>query len=930
MITRMTQKLTSLKLTLAGLLLASLAFGLALVIETASARGADAPAPAASPLHPDFALLDADDVNVLESEAAISTMQTCGQCHDTDYIVSHSFHADLGLSDYSETSDVNTGNGSFGSWNPLTYRYLSQSGDNLLDMSTAEWLMRYGDQVAGGGPTTTSRGGRPLVSLRPDVKDPEASILNLETGNVEGWDWSQSGVIENNCFLCHLETPDNATRTAVIRSGAFGWANTATLTGTGIVSAAGEKYAFISEAFNENGEVKAELIGLQDPTNNNCAQCHGPVHTGSTPFVFSPSTPGNETTGQVISPQRISESGMNISDKNELARSWDIHAERQLQCVDCHFSLNNPAHQQDISGENPDHLIYDPRRLNIGDYLEKPSHNFARGQSAQSNVDPDLKGTMRRCESCHDPEIGHADWLPYIDRHMEVVACETCHIPQLYAPAIQNYDWTMINTESQPHITYRGIEAGSVEMASLGNTPMTVTNLVTGYEPILLKRTNVDGDTLLAPYNLVTSWYWVYNDANGNTRPVRFLDLETAWLENGDYALEILSAFDTNGNGELEPNEQRIDSAEKQSLLSKRLSVIGLNNPRIEGQVQPYSINHNVARGEWAVNDCQSCHSDDSRMTQPIKLADHVPAGVMPEFVSNTNVPANGEMYTDENGALYYQPVPANEKLYVFGSSRISWVDWFGGLFFLAVVLGISGHGTLRYIASLRKPKHELETKKVYMYHKYERFWHWLQTVLIVLLLLTGLVIHRPDMFGMFSFRGMVTMHNVMAGILALNAALALFYHVTTGEVKQYIPRPYGFFNDAIEQAKFYLQGIFKGSAHPFEKTERKKLNPLQQVTYFGILNVLLPLQGLTGILMWGVQRWPGAANLLGGLPFLAPFHTLLAWTFATFIVGHVYLTTTGREPLEGIKSMVTGWEDVEIHTSEEDNQDVTSEIEEK
>ena len=38
------------------------------------------------------------------------------------------------------------------------------------------------------------------------------------------------------------------------------------------------------------------------------------------------------------------------------------------------------------------------------------------------------------------------------------------------------------------------------------------------------------------------------------------------------------------------------------------------------------------------------------------------------------------------------------------------------------------------------------------MYDAYERFWHWLQTVTIILLLLTGLVIHRPDMFGMFSF----------------------------------------------------------------------------------------------------------------------------------------------------------------------------------
>ena len=929
MIIRMIKNSNFIKWILAGLLIGLIALGLAIVIQTASARGADAPVPAASPLHPDFVLLDADGVNVLESGAPVSTMQTCGQCHDTEYIVSHSFHADLGLSDYTNTNEIDASNGTFGRWDPLTYRYLSQPGDSLLDMSTPEWLMRYGDQIPGGGPAIISREGMPLVSLSPDANNPETSILDPETGEAKSWNWSQSGVIENNCFLCHLEYPNNTARTSAIRAGEFGWANTATLAGTGLVTDTGEGYAYTPEAFTENGEVKAVVIALQDPTNENCAQCHGPVHTGSDPFVFQSTTPENDTTGQIISGQKISESGMNISDKAELARSWDIHAERQLQCVDCHFSLNNPGRQQNVKGEAPDHLLYDPRRLDIGQYLEKPNHNFARGQSAQYTIAPELKGTMRRCDSCHDAGKGHADWLPYIDRHMEEVACETCHIPQMYAPAIQDYDWTTLGTDTQPQIAYRGIEAGSVETASLEKMPITVTNLVTGYEPILLKRTNVDGDTLLAPYNLVTSWYWVYDDANGNTRPVRLLDLETAWLENGVYAPEVLSAFDTNGDGALSQSELRIDSSEKEFLIAGRLSALGLENPRIEGQVQPYSINHDVTRGEWALNDCRACHSTDSRMAQPIKLADYVPAGVMPEFVTDSNVPQTGELITDESGALYYQPAPRNENLYIFGSSRVSWVDWFGGLFFLAVIAGVAGHGTLRYVASLRKPKHEVQIEKVYMYHKYERFWHWLQTVLIVLLLLTGLVIHRPDMFGAFSFRGMVTVHNVMAAILAVNAALALFYHVTTGEVKQYIPRPYGFFNDAIEQAKFYLKGIFKGESHPFEKTEQKKLNPLQQVTYFGILNVLLPLQGITGILMWGVQRWPGAANMLGGLPFLAPFHTLIAWTFAAFIVGHVYLTTTGAEPLEGIKGMVTGWEEVEIHEPVEENNEET-ESEEK
>ena len=198
------------------------------------------------------------------------------------------------------------------------------------------------------------------------------------------------------------------------------------------------------------------------------------------------------------------------------------------------------------------------------------------------------------------------------------------------------------------------------------------------------------------------------------------------------------------------------------------------------------------------------------------------------------------------------------------------------------------------------------------MYGVYERLWHWLQTFTIVLLLFTGLIIHRPDLFGVFNFRNVVLVHNILAALLVINAALSLFYHLASGEIRQFIPRPYGFFDQAIVQTKYYLGGIFKDKEHPFEKTPDKKLNPLQQVTYFGILNVLLPLQIITGALMWGVQRWPEIAGWFGGLPILAPFHSLVAWMFASFIVAHVYLTTTGPEPLTGIKAMINGWEDVE------------------
>jgi thiosulfate reductase cytochrome b subunit len=856
-------------------------------------------------LHPNFALLDADGANVLESGGSVSTMQTCGQCHDTNFIQSHAFHSDLGLSDYKETKDLNASSGLFGEWDPLTYRYLSQNGDERLDLSTADWLMLNGSRVVGGGPATKSRDGAALDNLKDDVNNPETAILDKD-GNVTVWDWDKSGVMEMNCFLCHLEAPNTAAREEAIKAGDFGAANTATLIGLNVVAQSGTGWEWKADAFNELGEVKSELLAIQDPTNENCATCHGEVHPSAGELITINQCdldyPQTATTGQVVSGQRIDQSGVNLADKSKLDYAWDIHAQRQLQCTDCHYSLNNPARLNEILRNGPEHLVYDPRSLEIGEYLQRPDHNFARGESAQFNVDADNKATMRRCENCHDAGKSHADWLPYIDTHMEVVACETCHIPQMYAPAIQTYDWTVVTTKGSASTECRGVEG----------TPNEVTSLVTGYKPVLLNRTNIDGETLLAPYNLITSFYWVYDDASGNKRPVRLIDLEAAYLDGKAYTADIVAAFDADKDGKVSSAELVIDSPAKEDLVKGKLSALGLNNPRIEGLVQPYSINHNVVKGENALNDCKACHNEESRMTQSIKLADHAP--VVPVFDAANNVNSTGELVTGEDGALYYQPVPANDSLYVFGSSRVSWIDWLGALMFSGSLLGVLGHGTLRYLASRKLPKRHAKTERIFMYQAYERFWHWLQTIAIVVLLFTGLIIHRPDIFGAFSFDGMVITHNVVAAILAINAALALFYHISTENIRRYIPHPHGFFDDTFRQIVYYTKGIFQGGAHPFEKTPGKRLNPLQQATYFMILNVLLPLQGLTGILMWGVQQWSEAANLFGGLPFLAPFHSLVAWTFASFIVVHVYLTTTGATPLEAMRGMVTGYEEVEVH----------------
>lgn len=877
----------------------------ALAVGAGAAPASNQPAADASPFHPSFPLLDKNADHVLESGLPLSTMQTCGACHDTAFIEAHSDHASAGLKELTaagtlpHTRPWDISDGLYGAWTSQVYRYLSPPEDDILDLGTAAWIQIFGSRHVGGGPAEYSRNGVRLDELAVSAGDPETQILDMQTGEVSAWDWVSSGVVEMNCFLCHAPAPDNPARIEALEAGEFGWANSATLLQHGILRQTSAGYVWNPLAFEDNGDVRADLLPIQDPENANCGLCHGLVDDGQgEPLVIAGCAPDRSPMlngAQIISGQLIADSAINLQNKTTLSRPWDIHAQRLLSCTNCHYALNNPVYYQEGSDTRPAHLTFDPRRLELGEYLYQPLHQFARGEASVSSLAPELSNTMRRCESCHAAENQH-DWLPYPKRHMQEVSCESCHVPRIYATSRQQQDWTVLQANGSANAECRGVDGQGIQ------------SLVTGFEPVLLRRGEVGGETRLAPFNLVTTWYWAHGDP---LRPVRLIDLQSAWFAGDSYRPEILAAFDANADGQINAAELRIDSEAKERLVHDNLTALGLKKVQIVGEIQAYSINHGVAAGEWALRQCSACHSQDSRLNRSFTLASYAPGGTLPVFLSESGL--SGAVVFDADGGLLYQPDPSQDGIYVFGLDNLAWVDLLGGLAFAGVLLGILVHGSLRLFLG-RQKKHRPPTERRYVYGVYERLWHWLQTFTIVALLFTGLVIHKPDIFSIFSFGGVVLVHNILAGILALNAALALFYHLASGDIRQFLPRPRGFFDQAISQSRFYLRGIFKGEPHPFEKTPDRKLNPLQQITYFAILNVLLPLQGLSGILMWGVQRWPNLASRLGGLPSLAPAHSLIAWLFAAFIVLHVYLTTTGSSTLESIKAMIDGWEEVEVH----------------
>ena len=201
----------------------------------------------------------------------------------------------------------------------------------------------------------------------------------------------------------------------------------------------------------------------------------------------------------------------------------------------------------------------------------------------------------------------------------------------------------------------------------------------------------------------------------------------------------------------------------------------------------------------------------------------------------------------------------------------------------------------------------------IYLYTRYERFWHWFQAVLIMLLLVTGFEVNTG--IGVFGFETAVTVHNY-AGLTWLIAfAFFVFWLFTTGEWKQYVPTT----KKMLAVMRYYAYGIFRGEAHPVPKRKEAKHNPLQRLTYLGLAAALLPVQMATGFLYWGYNSWGDWGLSALTLQIVALVHTAGAFAILSFLVVHLYMTTTGHTVSAHVKAMVTGWEEVQKDEKIED-----------
>ncbi|OCW56234.1 cytochrome b/b6 domain-containing protein [Hoeflea olei] len=191
----------------------------------------------------------------------------------------------------------------------------------------------------------------------------------------------------------------------------------------------------------------------------------------------------------------------------------------------------------------------------------------------------------------------------------------------------------------------------------------------------------------------------------------------------------------------------------------------------------------------------------------------------------------------------------------------------------------------------------------VYLFTRFERFWHWCQAALIIFLLLSGFEIR--GFYDMLGFERALDLHVIAAFALVVLWVLAIFWHLVTGQWRHYVPTTDRMGSTMV----FYAMGIFVGAPHPFRPSPKRKHNPMQAMVYLVFQVAMAPAIWISGLILWVYGAFPDLYP--GELPILLvnAIHVGVAFLIAAFLISHLYLITTGETVTAQLRAMITGWD---------------------
>lgn len=202
--------------------------------------------------------------------------------------------------------------------------------------------------------------------------------------------------------------------------------------------------------------------------------------------------------------------------------------------------------------------------------------------------------------------------------------------------------------------------------------------------------------------------------------------------------------------------------------------------------------------------------------------------------------------------------------------------------------------------------------EKLYFYPKWLRFWHTLNAVFCLLLIVSGISMQYSSIDSpLIDFDAAVSIHNFSGVALTVSYLLFFIGNIVTPNGSFYKLRIKGLGNQLMKQGIYYTVGVFKGQKSPFPVNKDRKFNPLQKISYVFAMYLALPLLFITGWALLFPEFILKQVFKFSGIFLTAQLHIVMGFLVSLFLIIHLYVSTMGRTPGSNFRSMLTGWQEV-------------------
>ena len=181
--------------------------------------------------------------------------------------------------------------------------------------------------------------------------------------------------------------------------------------------------------------------------------------------------------------------------------------------------------------------------------------------------------------------------------------------------------------------------------------------------------------------------------------------------------------------------------------------------------------------------------------------------------------------------------------------------------------------------------------------------------ILFLTLIVTGLNMqYSPVENPMIEFQSAIAAHNIAGILIILSYGFFMIANALSPNKKHYIMKGKGLIDRLMKQSRYYAYGMFKGEAAPYPVTENEKFNPLQKLSYVGVIYLLLPVSMITGIALLFPELIIHEIWGLNGTMLTALLHMLMGFLLTLFLLIHLYFASLSKKKFANFKSMITGW----------------------